>query len=106
MAPITEMQSEGFLLTSVGVTDKPVCSKDGDSMTLSVGTNIMRKHVTVNHTDAKTRNEVNNGKLDLEASTPSGTRRIEDESETGPFSFDKPEFSKLFSKRNLGCFGD
>jgi len=49
---------------------------------------------------------VNNGKL--EVSTPSGTRRIEDESESGPFSFDEPEFSKLFSKRILflGCFGD
>jgi len=49
---------------------------------------------------------VNNGKL--EGNTPSGARRIEDESETGPFSFDKPELSKLLSKRIifLGCFGD
>jgi len=31
----------------MGVADKPVCSKDGDSMevSLSVGTNITRKHV-------------------------------------------------------------
>lgn len=79
-------------------------------VTIPVGTNIMKKHVanfkTVNHTGAKIRREVSNGKL--EANTPSGAWRIEDESETGPFSFDKPEFSKLFSMRILflGCFGD
>ncbi|BAT86140.1 hypothetical protein VIGAN_04376300, partial [Vigna angularis var. angularis] len=75
VAPMTEMQSEGFPLTSMGVADKPVCSKEGYSM---------------------------------EVTTPSGAWRIEDESETGPFSFDKPEFSKLFSMRILflGCFGD
>ncbi|RDY06432.1 hypothetical protein CR513_09577, partial [Mucuna pruriens] len=32
VAPMTAMHSEGFLLTSMGVAEKTVCSKDGDSL--------------------------------------------------------------------------